>query len=118
MRSRFTILLLLFSVRIFLGPVTFTFDARSQGNIEEAFNNIKLHKRRASFIDLQRSGISSSFLPASVIQVSEPIEKAPMRISHRRVQPQVFADAAPYSVRLLVVRVRDPLQSRKEILLI
>lgn len=117
MRSRFTILLLLFSVRIFLGPVTFSFKGASSGNIEETFNHVKLHKRRASFIDLQRKATPLHFAAGSSFVVREASTRVPVPIVRRTVQPIAYSGVRVRAVPLNGVAYLTP-TSRKEILLI
>ena len=117
MRSRFTILLLLFSVRIFLGPVTFTLEGASSDHIEEAFSHVKLHKRRASFIDLQRKATPLFFSAGSSFVVREASSRIPVPIVRRTVEPISYSGIRAFAVLLPDDAPITP-RSRKEILLI
>jgi hypothetical protein len=115
--SKFTILLLLFTVRIFLGPVTFVLDAgASKAHIVEAFNQIKLKKRRASFIDLQRSSTPLSNILGVSIHAREAASRIPVRSERRTIAPPAYDTAKPLVA--LLPRLLSPSRSRKEILLI
>jgi hypothetical protein len=107
-------------VRLFLGPVTFAFSARQDnGNIAEAFNqHIKLHKRRASFIDLQRSSSPLYFLAGAKINIREVSARIPARSSQRTILPACFSPAQPLAVPLPRRGATSTVAFQKEILLI
>ena len=104
-------------MRIFLGPVTFTLQG-SRDNVEEAFNHVKLHKRRASFIDLQRSSTPWFFAPGGSLNIREVADRIPAKHGSRTVQPQFYDGTQPLAVPLPQGRPLKALNSRKEILLI
>ncbi len=117
MRSRFTILLLLFSVRIFLGPVTFSLEGASSDHVEEAFSHIKLHKRRASFIDLQRTSSPLFCAPGCSFVIREAATQVPVPIVRRTIQPLAYSGVRAHAVPLPAI-APDAHSPRKEILLI
>ncbi len=84
----------------------------------EAFNHVKLHKRRASFIDLQRSSTSLFLSPGASVLIREAAIDIPVPAGRSLVQPTRYTGVKPFAVPLPETFTPLSPGSRKEILLI
>jgi len=97
--------------------VTFTLEGASSDHIEEAFSHVKLHKRRASFIDLQRKATPLHFAAGASFVVREASIRVPVPIVRRTMLPVAYSGVSVRAVPLPEVAYFAP-TSQKEILLI
>ena len=84
----------------------------------EAFNHVKLHKRRASFIDLQRASTSLFIAPRAPRFIREAAIDIPVPSGRSMVQPARYTGVKPFAVPLPEAFTPTSPGSRKEILLI
>jgi hypothetical protein len=98
--------------------MTFAFGNRAHIDVVEAFGHVKLHKSRASFIDVQRFSTSMYLAPGCACTIREADAQVPAKHGRRTLLPTVYEGVKPLAVPLPRQYLPQIGAFRKEILLI
>ncbi|WP_162852662.1 hypothetical protein [Dinghuibacter silviterrae] len=98
--------------------MTFAWGNRAHIDVVEAFGHVKLHKSRASFIDVQRFSTSMCLAPGCSFTIREVSDCVPVPHGRRTVLPLAYVGVKPLAVPLPQQYLPRLGASHKEILLI